>query len=186
MTQASPQAAAPAMTPAAAATFQVLKKVKVRGMFEKVRIGDVLKEWAHQVEEQTGDPVMWTYGPGFPNGLRIDLQVSEMSLEQALDRLLQEASRSAKMELGYVVVAAADHRHDGWIRLTTSGERGTERRPATLEEEQAAAERLAQAKKLLAEDKKANAKIFLEVVVKRYPTTRAAAEARRLLEMLEQ
>jgi TolA-binding protein len=53
-----------------------------------------------------------------------------------------------------------------------------------VEEEQQAHERLEKARRLLAENKVASARIYLEVVVKKYPTTTAAREARQFLEKI--
>ena len=58
-------------------------------------------------------------------------------------------------------------------------------RQPTAEEEKAAAELLANARKLLDAKKDASAKVFLQLVVKKYPATRAAADAREQLDKLE-
>jgi hypothetical protein len=171
-------------TPAAAATRLRLARVKVRGSFQDARLGDILKEFAQQAEEQTGEPVLWTYAPGFPAQVRIQVELAEQSLLQALDQVLTAGSKASQQNLGYVVLSLPDHKHDGWVRLTTNGERGKELPAATAEEEQQAQERLATAQKLLAENKPAAAKIYLEVVVKKYPTTAAARQARLLLEKI--
>ncbi len=171
-------------TPAAAATRLRLARVKVRGSFQDARLGDILKEFAQLAEEQTGEPVLWTYAPAFPAQVRIQVDLPEQSLLQALDQVLTLGSKASQQNLGYVVLSLPDHKHDGWIRLTTHGERGQELPAATAEEEQQAHERLATAQKLLAENKPAAAKIYLEVVVKKYPTTAAARQARLLLEKL--
>jgi len=171
-------------TPAAAETRQRLVQVKVQGSFSNARLGDILKEFAQQAEEQTGEPVLWTYASGFTAGIRISVELKEQSLLEALDHVLTVASKASQQNLGYVVVSLADHKHDGWIRLTTQGERGRELPAATVEEEQQAHERLEKARRLLAENKVAAARIYLEVVVKKYPTTTAAREARQLLEKI--
>jgi hypothetical protein len=159
-------------------------QVKVQGSFSNARLGDILKEFAQQAEEQTGEPVLWTYASGFTAGIRISVELKEQSLLEALDHVLTVASKASQQNLGYVVVSLADHKHDGWIRLTTQGERGRELPAATVEEEQQAHERLEKARRLLAENKVASARIYLEVVVKKYPTTTAAREARQLLEKI--
>jgi hypothetical protein len=171
-------------TPAAAATRLRLARVKVRGSFQDARLGDILKEFAQLAEEQTGEPVLWTYAPGFPAQVRIQVELAEQSLLQALDQVLTAGSKASQQNLGYVVLSLPDHKHDGWVRLTTHGERGQELPAATAEEEQQAHERLATAQKLLADNKPAAAKIYLEVIVKKYPTTAAARQARLLLEKI--
>src|SRR5688572_20942828 len=50
------------LTPAAEETFAKLLKAKVSAEFKEARLGDVLKEFAHQVETKTDVPVLWAYG----------------------------------------------------------------------------------------------------------------------------
>jgi hypothetical protein len=161
-----------------------LTQVKVQGSFSNARLGDIFKEFAQQAEEQTGEAVLWTYAAGFPAGVRITVELQEQSLLQGLDRVLSVASKASQQNLGYVVVSLPDHKHDGWIRLTTNGERGKELPAATAEDEQQAQQRLEIAQKLLAENKPAAARIYLEVIVKKYPATAAARHARQLLEKI--
>ncbi|MDW8242854.1 MAG: hypothetical protein RMJ88_06555 [Thermogemmata sp.] len=171
-------------TAAAERTRRTLATVKVSGRFTEARLGDILKEFAQQVEERIGEPVLWTYGPGFPAGLRLSLEIKEQPLEQALDVVLNAASKLSRQELGYIVLSLPDDKYDGWIRLTTSGERGREHPPATPEEQHQAQERLELARKLLAEGKTTAARLHLQVILKKYPSTAAAREARILLEKL--
>ena len=49
---------------AADATRAKLLKGKVTGEFTDTRIGDILKEFAAQVDMKLDQPVMWTYGTG--------------------------------------------------------------------------------------------------------------------------
>jgi hypothetical protein len=167
-------------TPAADLTRAKLLKVKVTGTFTDVRLGDVLKEFAHQVDTSADQPVMWAYSAGFPFSQKVTFSVADKPLDAALDQLLAKAGGG----LGYVVVSKDGDRYDGWVRLTTTGERGSEAPPATAEEEATAAERLALAKKLIDVGKPASAKPVLEIVAKKYPTTKAGKEARMLLEKL--
>ena len=75
-------------------------------------------------------------------------------------------------------------KYDGWVRLTTTGERGMELPPPTAAEETTAAERLALAKKLIDAGKTESAKPLLQVLIKKYATTKAGKEAKGLLEKL--
>jgi hypothetical protein len=168
-------------TVAAAQTRTKLLKAKVSGEFTDVRLGDILKEFAAQVDMKVEQPVMWAYGTGFPFAQKVTVAVKEKPLDAALDQLLTKAGGG----LGYVVVSKDGDKYDGWVRLTTTGERGHEPPPATAEEEATAAERLALAKKLIDAGKPASAKPVLEVIVKKYPTTKAGMEARELLSKLE-
>jgi hypothetical protein len=162
---------------AASLTRANLLKVRVRGEFSDARLGDVLKEFAAQAEMRTGEPVFWTYGADFPFGKKISFSVKDEFFAAALDSVLSSAGGG----LGYVVVSKDGDKHDGWVLLTTGGERGMERQPPTAEEESTAAERLALARKLIDAGKPASARPLLEIIVKRYQATRAGKEAAELL-----
>ena len=162
---------------AASFTRTKLLKTKVGGAFSEARLGDILKELAAQVEIQTGEPVLWAYGAGFPYGKKVTFSVKDKPLEVALDSILTTADAG----LGYVVVSKEGDKHDGWVLLTTGGERGSERQPPTPEDESTAAERLTLARKLIDAGKPASAKPLLEIIVKKYGATRAAREAAELL-----
>lgn len=170
-------------TPAADFTRTKVLKAKMTAAFTDVPLGEVLKEFAHQAEEQLDRPVMWAYGTGFPFAQKVTFTAKGQPLEAALDQLLPKAGGG----LGYVVVSKDGDKYDGWVRLTTTGERGSEKPPdpALAEAEAKAAENLALAKKLLDANKPASAKPVLEVIVRKYPATKAAAEAKELLGKLE-
>jgi hypothetical protein len=168
-------------TPAADLTRTKLLKVKVTGTFTDVRLGDVLKEFAAQVDSRADEPVMWSYGPQFPFAQKVTFSVTDKPLDAALDELFAKAAGG----LGYVVLSKDGDKYDGWVRLTTTGERGTGPAATPAEDEAAAAERLALAKKLIDAGKPTAAKPVLEIVAKKYPTTKAGMEARMLLEKIE-
>jgi len=164
-------------TPAAEFTRAKLLKAKVSGEFTDMRLGEVLKEFAAQVDMKHDQPVMWAYGTGFPFTQKVTFAVKDKPLEVALDQLLTKAGKG----LGYVVVSKDGDKYDGWVRLTTTGERGFEPPPASAEDEATAAQRLALAKKLLDAGKPTSAKPLLEILVTKYPTTKAGMEAKELL-----
>jgi hypothetical protein len=166
-------------TPAADLTRTKLLKAKVTGEFADVPLGEVLKEFAHQVEEQADRPVMWSYGPGFPFAQKVTFAAKGQPLETALDGLLTKAGGG----LGYVVVSKDGDKYDGWVRLTTTGERGAAK--ALLPSPPAAVDALALAKKLIDAGRPAAAKPALEAVVRKYPGTMAEAEAKELLTKIE-
>jgi len=168
-------------TPAADLTRTQLLKVKIAGTFKDVRLGDILKEFAAQVETKTDQPVMWAYAAGFPFAKKASFTVKDRPLDSVLDELLTQAGG----ELGYVVVSKEGDKYDGWVRLTTTGERGQELPPPTAEEETAAMERLSLAKKLIDAGKPASAKPLLQILVKKYAATKAGKEAKALLEKIE-
>jgi hypothetical protein len=128
-----------------------------------------------------GQPVMWSYGAGFPFAKRVTFAVKDKPLDSALDQLLTAAEGG----LGYVVVSKVGDKYDGWVRLTTGGERGSESQPPTAEEEATAMERLSLVKKLIDAGKPASARPLIDILVKKYPATKAGMEAKALLEKLD-
>jgi hypothetical protein len=166
---------------AAELTRTKLLAVKVSGSFKDARLGDILKEFASQVEMKSERPLLWTYGAGFPFGKRISFTIKEQPLEAILDQLFTQAGEGA----GYVIVSAKEDKYDGWIRLTMMGERGLERSPPTAEDEATASERLVLAKKLIDAGKASSARPILEVLVRKYAVTKAGMEAMTLLEKID-
>jgi len=170
-------------TPAAAQTRTKLLKVKVTGNFSDVRLGDVLKEFAAQVDMRTEMILMWTYGPGFPFDRKVTYSCKDKPLEDALDELLDRIG-----EPGYVVVSKEGDKYDGWVRLTNAGERGYEKgqKPkASPEDEAAANERLTIAKKFIADGKPDLAKPLLMIIPVKYPNATAVREAKKLLAQIQ-
>jgi hypothetical protein len=165
---------------AADVTRSKLLKTKVSGSFQDVRLGDILKEFADQVDMKGEQPVMWAYGKGFPYTQKVSFNCTDKPLDVVLDLLLKKAGDG----LGYVVVSKEGDKYDGWVRLTTSGERGVEKGAPTAQEEAAAAEKLTLAKKLIELGKSTSAKPVLEILVKSYSNTKAGIEAKELLEKL--
>lgn len=166
-------------TPAAELTRSKALKAKVSVDYQNVRLGDVLKEFAAQADMGSDMLIMWAYGPGFPYAQKVTYACRNKPIEAALGELLGKAGG-----LGYVVVSKAGDKRDGWVLLTATGERGTERGPATPEEEKEAAARLSLAKKLIDTGKSDAAKPVLTIVAQRYANTKVAAEARELLAKL--
>lgn len=177
---AAPQdsSARPAVdTPAAAFTRNRALKVRVSVRFTEVPLGDVLKELAHLAEEQTARPLLWAYAPRFPYDRKVTFAAKDQPLDVVLDQLLTRAGGG----LGYVVVSQEGDKYDGWVRLTTTGERGQARPPAGAEDEAAAAEKLDLARRLIESGQGAAARPVLELILRKYPNTRAAAAAKELL-----
>jgi hypothetical protein len=167
-------------TPAADFTRTKALKVKVTAEFTEVKLGEILKEFAHLAEEKTDEPLMLAYGEGFPFAKRVTFKVTNAPLESALDQLLKKTGGT----LGYVVVSKDGDKYDGWVRMTATGERGVETPPPGAAEEAEAAAKLGLAKKLIDAKKPASAKPVLEIVARTYPGTKAGAEAKALLEKL--
>lgn len=169
---------------AAELTRTKLLKTKVGIDATDVPLGEILKEFSHLVDEKNDQPVFWAYGANFPFAQKVTFAVRDMPLEVALDQLLTKAGG----KLGYVVVSKSGDKYDGWVRLTTTNERGYEPPPppaATAAEETEAADKLALAKKLIDGGKSATAKTVLEIVVRKFPTTKAGVEAKELLGKIE-
>jgi hypothetical protein len=174
------------LTPAAQATLTKALKVKVTASITDARLGDVLKKFAALADAKADALILWTYGPDFPYAQKITYACKDKPIDAALDEIFKKAGK-----LGYVVVSKDGDRHDGWVLLTTAGERGfvpgAEAVPkATAAEEAEAAEKLGVAKKQLDGGNADRAKLILRDVVKSYPGATAAAEARELLAKLEQ
>ncbi len=171
-------------TTAAETTRAKALKAKVTVDYKDVRLGDVLKEFAAQVDMKADVILFWTYGKDFPFAQKVTYACKDKPLEVALDELFK------KDGLGYVVVSKDGDKHDGWVLLTTTGERGTEKgaepppRPATAAEEAEAVEKLALAKKLIELKKDEQAKTVLTFILKRYPGAKVAPEAKELLAKL--
>jgi hypothetical protein len=181
-------APADATKPTAAAEVTRAKalKAKMSVDFKDSRLGDVLKEFAAQVDMRADVTILWAYDKDFPFAKKVSYTCKDKPLDAALDELLKTGG------LGYVVVSKGGDKYDGWVRLTTTGERGYEKGaepmppppPATAAEEADAVEKLALAKKLIEAKKDEQAKTVLTFILKRYPGAKAAAEAKALLEKL--
>jgi hypothetical protein len=169
------------LTPAAERTRTRSLKAKMSVDFTDARLGDVLKEFAAQVDMKADVLLLWTYGPNFPYSQKVTYACKDKPLETALDELFR------KDGLGYIVVSKEGDKHDGWILLTTTGERGTEKPEVklTAAEEKDAGEKLALAKRLVELNKTDQAKTVLTFVLKKYPTAKVATEAKELLAKLE-
>jgi hypothetical protein len=170
-------------TPAAELTRSKSLKAKMSVDFTNARLGDVLKEFAAQVDMKADVQIMWTYGANFPYAQKVTYSCQGKPLEEALDELFKKVG-----ELGYIVVSKDGDKHDGWVLLTTTGERGIAKPPlppATAEEEADATDKLGLAKKLIDGGKNDQAKTVLNYILKKYPTAKAVTEAKELLGKLE-
>lgn len=173
-------------TPAAERTRTVLLKAKVTFEFANTPLRDCLKELAAQAEMQHDRPVMWTYAAGVDPAQKVTYSCNGKSLDAVLDDLFK------KPGLGYVVVSKDDDKRDGWVQVTAGGERGFTKATETVkkadtadDDEKVAAGKLAVAKELIETGKRASARPVLQLVAKKYPATKAGAEAKELLEKLD-
>jgi hypothetical protein len=118
-----PPRSSPKDTPAAELTRTKLLKTPVTvGFANAVPLGEVLKEFAKQVDDASGEPVMWAYGAGFPHSQKVLFACKNMPLDAALDELFTKVGKA-----GYIVIASEGNKYDGWVWLTNAGERGREK-----------------------------------------------------------
>jgi len=171
-------------TPAAELTRSKSLKTKVSVSFTDARLGDVLKELAAQVDTKADLQLMWSYGPGFPYSKKVSYTCKAKSVDAVLDELFK-----ANGGLGYVIVSKEGDKHDGWVQVTTTGERGgaggMPEAKLSADEEADAAAKLALAKSLISGGKTDQAKTVLTFVLKKYPTAKIAEEAKELLAKLD-
>lgn len=180
----SPATAPDKLTPTAERTRSQALKAKVSVALTDARLGDVLKEFAAQADAKADAQLMWSYGPGFPYSKKVSYACTAKSVDVALDELFKKNGG-----LGYVIVSKDGDKHDGWVLLTTTGERGgaggTPEAKLSADEEADAAAKLALAKSLISGGKTEQAKTVLAFVLKKYPAAKIAAEAKELLAKLE-
>lgn len=169
---------APKDTPAAEFTRSKLLKAKVTADFKGVALREVLKEFAAQVEMQNERPVLWTYPAEVPAATKVTYACTNKPLDAALGELF------TTLKLGYVVISEDDQPRDGWVRVTQGGERGSATATKGDPDEEKAAARVAAAKEHVEKGRTATAKAVLSGVVEKFPKTKAAAEAKDLLEKL--
>lgn len=149
---------------AAERTRAKLLPAKVSGDFKGVALREVLKEFAHQVEEEAGRPVMWTYAPGVKAGDPVTYTCKDKPLAAALKDVCGAAG------LAFVVLSEDDQPRDGWVWVAPPDEA----KAYTLFDE---------ARGLLKE-KPGDAKLLLGLVGTKYPGTKSAGRAAELLKEL--
>lgn len=165
---------------AAEQTRTKLLKTKVTVDFKNYLLREALKEFAAQVEMADERPVLWTYPEEVPAAQPVTYTCKNKPLDEALDELF------TRLKLGYVVVSEDDQPRDGWVRVTKGTERGYPSAATVADEDETkAAARLAAAKEHIEKNRLATARAVLNAVVEKYPKTKAAAEAKALLEKLD-
>jgi hypothetical protein len=160
-------------------------KVKVSVDVKDATLRDVLKEFAAQVvmDAEFDRPVMWTYADAAVGDKTVTYTCTDKPIEDALKELAE------KLKFGYFVISKEDHVRDGWVRITAGEERGfgsLGAAPKTEDDDETkAAARLATAKEHLEKNRNASAKALLAGIVDKFPKSKAAAEAKMLLEKLD-
>jgi hypothetical protein len=190
-------------TSAAANTRTKLLKAKVAVDFKDEMLDECLKEISRQTEEAGLGKLGATYDLGVSKNQRLTFAAKDKAVEDVLDGMFK------KNGLGYVVVSKDKDRYDGWLKVTKGDERGwpkgqepkdakakakdtkakdakeTKAAPADAEKaEKEAAGKLELAKSLLKDGKADKAKARFQEIVDKYPTTKAAEEAKKELDKL--
>lgn len=161
-------------------------KVKVTVDMKDVKLRDVLKEFAAQVsmDKEFDHPVMWTYADNAIGNKAVTYKCEDKEIAAALEEL------AGQLKFGYFVISKDDHPRDGWVRITAGAERGFGSlggapAPKPDDDEASAAKRLDLAKEHIEKGRNATAKAVLSGIVDKFPKTKAAAEAKTLLEKLD-
>lgn len=196
---------APKDTPAAAKTRATLLKHKVTVDFADTRMAEIVDELKSQVK---GLRIKLDNKGGVSNNRKLSFKATDKPLDEVLDEMFK------KEDLGYIVISNdKDSQYDGGLLFKTGKERGypagTE--PATTKvddpktkpsdkpkvedpktkppEDGDKAEKMAadtlKLAKLFAQSKPERAIDYCKEVIKKYPTTKSAAEAKELLEKLQ-
>lgn len=181
-------------SPAAASTRKKLA-AKVTVDFNETRLQDAMEELKKQVENLS----IWIDNVGgVSNNQTVTYKAADKPLAEVLDEMFK------KNDLGYVVGQTKDKRYDGWLLIKKGKYRGDEvtpkagdkpkekpkeepkpePKPADKAEkaEQDAARKLKLAKMLAADGLVDKAKARYKEIVEKYPGTKAAKEAKELLE----
>ena len=196
----------PKDTPSAAQSRKKLKG-KVTVEFKNTMLDEALSEISGQIEDQKLGPISKDYGVGVSKNSRITYSGKDVTVEEALDGILKQ------LDLGYHVVSKDKDRYDGWLHVEKGTHRGypagvtapktdpkaepkVEPKPEPKVEpkppvpsddpdEKQARLRLDLAKECVEMGKKDDAGRLLKYVVKNFPQTKAAAEAKELMDKIK-
>ncbi|MFN4260217.1 MAG: tetratricopeptide repeat protein [Gemmataceae bacterium] len=198
---------APKDTPAAAATRKKLK-VKLSVDYKETRLADIVMDLKEKIEDVTGMNISFHLDNpgGVSNNQTITFAAQNMPVEEILNEMFEKAA------LGYIVASGKfknSDRYDGWVIITKGKERGYPEGqepstpvvkeqpkeepkdtpkvedPADADKDEAAATAtLKTARKLIDFGLADKAKPRLEEILKKYPKTKAAEEAKTLLDKL--
>lgn len=200
-------AAPPKDTPAAHNTRTKKLQAKISVDFTETPLKDCLDELKKAIDEADAGPISLTLATGVSMNQKITYKATKKPLAEVLDGMFK------KNGLGYIVVSKQGDRQDGWIQVRQGNERGyaegdepapvktTGKKPdkteepikptpkeapaTTSDDEGKAAAKLRLAQALAKDGLTAKAKDRLKDLIKQYPTTKAAADAKAELEKLE-
>jgi TolA-binding protein len=192
-------------TKAAAATRAKKLQAKVTVTFDDTPLKEVLEELKSQVEAAATGSLSFKLESGVSMNQKITFTAKDKTLEQVLTGIF------TKVGLGYYVLSKEKDRYDGWVVVKPGKERGypegqepkavaekapakaaAKAKPAAKEkaeagdkDEQAAASKLNLAKDLADNGKTEKARERYQDIIRLYPKTKAAEEARELLDKLK-
>jgi len=202
----------PKDTPSAAQSRKKLKG-KVTVDFKNTMLDEALNEISGQIEDQKLGPISKDYGLGVSKNSRITYAGKDVTVEEALDGILKQLdlgyaiiSKPGDRKDGFFEFTKGNHR--GYPPGVTPPAGSTpiasktpdpkpEIKPEVKPEptkpeptagdadEKNAQSRMETAKKLIDDNKAPEAVKLLKYVVKYYPTTKGAAEAKELLEKMK-
>lgn len=187
------------------AAFTRAKKLKgkVSVEFKNEPLKVAFEALSEQLVDQKLGPISVHYGVGVSQNTRITYVGKDVTAEAALDGILKQ------LDLGYHVVSKEKDRYDGWIEVGKGTHRGyppgvavpksdpaepkveakrpVDPKPAASDDpdEKQARLRIDLAKDLLGTGKKEDAGRLLKYVVRTFPKTKAAEEAKQLLEKIK-
>ena len=198
-------------TQAAAATRKKLQ-TKITVEFKETRLDDAAKELKQLVEEAGGGTLSFDYALGVSRNLTVTYTGKDKTLAEALDGMFQKNGLGYVVvsqekdrydgwlrikqgkERGYPEGQAPVAKGPDKEKPKTVVEKPAKEKPVTKEKtpvaegdkaEQTAAARLSLAKDLIDTGKTAKGQEWLEDIVKMYPGTKAAEEAKKLLAKLK-
>ncbi len=180
-------------SPAATNTRKKLQ-IKVTVDFKNENFSEVVKELKKQIEDANGGALSTVNDAGVSNNTKYTFAAKDQTVVEVLDGLLK------KNGVGYVVVSKPGDRYDGWIKFKQGSERGYEgaapdvapkppakdKDPAPVDDavEKSAQTKLDYARDLIRNGKKDKAKVRFQEIVRDYPKSKAAGEAKKELEKL--
>lgn len=178
-------------------------QVKVTVDFKDEHIDECIKEISRQLEEANAGSLSAFYDIGVSRNQRLSYSGKSQSVADVLDGMLKKNS------LGYFVFSKDKDRYDGWIKIKQGTERGwpageepkgkaaakapdktkapSAGKPAAGDDDQAeksAHSKLELARLLLKDGKTDKAKQRFEAIIRDFPKTKAAGEAKKELDKL--
>ena len=202
-----PAADPPKDTSSAAFTRTKKLKGKLTVDFKNEFLKAAFEEITGQLQDQKLGAVSVQYGVGVSQNTRITYSGKDVTVQEALDGILKQ------LDLGYHVVSKDKDRYDGWLHVEKGTHRGypagvtapkadpkaepkgepkpepkVESKPLVPSDdpdEKQARSRLDLAKECVEMGKKEDAGRLLKYVVKNFPKTKAAAEAKELMDKIK-